>query len=218
MTRTLYGYWRSTAAYRVRIALGLKNLDWEQAVIDLRKGEQSDPRFLSLNPQGLVPFLVDGDVDSDRGLAQSLAIIEYLDEVYPTPSLIPGTAAERARIRALAQVVACDIHPINNLRVLQYLRTELKLSEDEVNVWARRWICAGFAVLENAIQDSIGPYMAGNSVTLADVCLVPQLYNARRVSTDLTVFPGLLSLEQRLFQLPAFEGARPENQPEALPV
>ncbi len=212
MSRVLYGYWRSTAAYRVRIALGLKGLEWDQTVIDLRIGQQSHPDFLRLNPQGMVPFLVDGE----HGLAQSLAIIEYLDEVYPEPSLIPGNAAQRAHVRALAQVVACDIHPINNLRVLQYLRKELGLDEDAVNQWAQRWIEAGFRSLEQALQKSSGPYLAGESVTLADICLVPQLYNARRVNTDLSAFPGLLALEHRLFQITAFEAARPENQPEAV--
>ncbi len=212
MNRTLYGYWRSTAAYRVRIALGLKGLEWDQSVIDLRFGHQSDPAFLKLNPQGMVPFLVDGDA----GLAQSLAIIEYLEEVYPDPPLIPGTPVERARIRALAMTVACDIHPINNLRVLNYLRKELGQDEAGVNQWAQRWINAGFRSLEQAAQVSTGPYLAGNMVTLADICLVPQLYNARRVETDLAPYPGLLALEERLFRLPAFEAARPENQPEAV--
>ncbi len=214
MSRTLYGYWRSTAAYRVRIALGLKGLTWDQSVIDLRLGQQSDPEFLRLNPQGMVPFLVDGDA----GLAQSLAIIEYLEEVYPDPPLIPGTALERARIRALAMTVACDIHPINNLRVLNYLRKELGQDEAGVNQWAQRWINAGFRSLEQAVQASTGPYLAGDTVTLADICLVPQLYNARRVETDLAPYPGLLALEERLFQMPPFEAARPENQPEAVPA
>lgn len=214
MSRILYGYWRSTAAYRVRIALGLKGLEWDQAVIDLRVGQQSEPAFLERNSQGMVPFLVDGE----HGLTQSLAIIEYLDETYPEPRLIPGNAAQRARIRALAQVVACDIHPINNLRVLQYLRNELKLDEAAVNQWAQRWIGAGFRSLEQAVQESSGRYMISDSVTLADICLVPQLYNARRVATDLAPFPGLLALEERLFRLPAFEAARPEKQPEATPA
>lgn len=211
MVRILYGYWRSSAAYRVRIALGLKGLPYDQAMVDLRIGEQSSPEFLAMNPQGLVPFLVDGD----NGLAQSLAIIEYLDEQYPDPPLIPGNALERARIRALAQVVACDIHPINNLRVLQYLRQQLGLDNDAVNAWAQHWIHAGFASLEHALRQSTGPFLAGSQITVADVCLVPQLYNARRVDTDLSAYPGLLALEERLQSVPAFDAARPERQPEA---
>lgn len=216
MSRTLFGYWRSTAAYRVRIALGLKGLEWDQKIVDLRIGQQSDPEFLSLNPQGMVPFLVDGKNGGATGLAQSLAIIEYLDEVYPDPPLIPGDAVNRARVRALAMTVACDIHPVNNLRVLQYLRKELGQDEAGVNQWAQRWINAGFRSLEQAARDSSGPYMIGDTVTLADICLAPQLYNARRVETDLSPYPALLALEERLFLVPAFEAARPENQPEAI--
>lgn len=212
MSRTLYGYWRSSAAYRVRIALGLKGLDYEQAMVDLRIGRQSAAEYLRLNPQGLVPLLVE---EGGQALAQSLAIIEYLDEVYPEPKLIPGDAFQRAHIRSLAQVVACDVHPLNNLRVLNYLRNELGLAEPGVNAWAQRWIQAGFAALEAALAESAGPCLAGDTVTLADVCLVPQIYNARRVETDLSPYPGLLALEERLQALPAFDAARPENQPEA---
>jgi len=209
--RTLYGYWRSSAAYRVRIALGHKGLDYEPAMVDLRINRQSDPEYLRMNPQGMVPMLV----DSGHPLTQSLAIIEYLDEVYPEPRLIPGDAVQRARIRSLAQVVACDIHPLNNLRVLTYLRKDLVLGEESVNAWARRWIEAGFATLETVLNGSSGPYLVGDTVTLADICLVPQMYNARRVETDLSAYPGLLALEERLQRMEAFDAARPENQPEA---
>ena len=212
--RTLYGYWRSTAAYRVRIALRLKQLAHDSIVIDLRTGEQSGERFRALNPQGFVPFLV----DRGEGLSQSLAIIEYLDETYPDPPLLPRNPVARAKVRALAQAVACDIHPINNLRVLNYLRGQLGLDAEQVNAWARSWIEPGFAALEAQAGETDGPYLAGNAVTLADICLVPQLYNARRVETDLSSYPALLAIEQALFMLPAFDESRPEKQPEALPA
>ena len=209
--RTLYGYWRSSAAYRTRIALGLKGLAYDAVVIDLRTGEQAEPAFKAINPQGFVPFLVDGDA----GMSQSLAIIEYLEEVYPEPPLLPAGAAERARVRALALTVACDIHPLNNLRVLKHLENDLGLDKGAVNAWARRWIEAGFDSLE---QQAADPYLTGDTVTLADICLVPQMYNARRVETDLSRFPKLLAIEARLQALPAFAAARPEVQPEAVPV
>jgi maleylacetoacetate isomerase len=211
LSRTLFGYWRSSAAYRVRIALGLKGLPYEPAMVDLRINMQSDAEYLRMNPQGMVPMLV----DEGQPLTQSLAIIEYLDEVYPEPRLIPGDAVQRARIRSLAQVVACDIHPLNNLRVLSYLRKDLGLEERGVNAWARRWIEAGFAALETVLGQSTGQYLHGDTVTLADICVVPQMYNARRVETDLSRFPKLLALEERLQRLAAFDKARPENQPEA---
>jgi maleylacetoacetate isomerase len=211
LSRTLFGYWRSSAAYRVRIALGLKGLPYEPAMVDLRINRQSDAEYLRMNPQGMVPMLV----DEGQPLTQSLAIIEYLDEVYPEPRLIPGDAVQRARIRSLAQVVACDIHPLNNLRVLKYLRKDLGLEEAGVNAWARQWIDAGFSTLETMLGNSTGQYLHGDTVTLADICLVPQMYNARRVETDLSRYPGLLALEERLQRVAAFDKARPENQPEA---
>jgi maleylacetoacetate isomerase len=211
LSRTLFGYWRSSAAYRVRIALGLKGLPYEPAMVDLRINRQSDAEYLRMNPQGMVPMLV----DEGQPLTQSLAIIEYLDEVYPEPRLIPGDAVQRARIRSLAQVVACDIHPLNNLRVLKYLRKDLGLEEAGVNAWARQWIDAGFSTLETMRGNSTGQYLHGDTVTLADICLVPQMYNARRVETDLSRYPGLLALEERLQRVAAFDKARPENQPEA---
>jgi maleylacetoacetate isomerase len=211
LSRTLYGYWRSSAAYRVRIALGLKGLPYEPAMVDLRINRQSDAEYLRMNPQGMVPMLV----DDGQPLTQSLAIIEYLDEVYPEPRLIPGDAVQRARIRSLAQIVACDVHPLNNLRVLKYLQKDLGLEEAGVNAWAQRWIDAGFATLETVLGNSTGQYLHGDTVTLADICLVPQMYNARRVETDLSRYPRLLALEERLQRLEALEKARPENQPEA---
>jgi maleylacetoacetate isomerase/maleylpyruvate isomerase len=210
MSRILYGYWRSTAAYRVRIALAWKNLSYESIAVDLRGGAQSSPAFTAVNPQGFVPFFVDGAAH----LGQSLAIIEYLEETYGGAPLLPKNALERARVRALAQVVACDIHPVNNLRVLKYLAHPLEHEQTEVEAWARHWIERGFAVLE-AEASRTGPYLTGDEVTLADVCLVPQLYNARRVSTDLAKYPRLLAIESKLRELAAFQAAQPEVQPDA---
>jgi maleylacetoacetate isomerase len=208
----LHDYWRSTAAYRVRIALALKGLDYQKVVVDLRIDAQSGRDFKAINPQGFVPYLVDGAV----GLSQSLAIIEYLDETYPDPPLLPGSAVHRARVRAMAEVVACDIHPINNLRVLKYLGGPLNLAKPQVEAWARHWIDSGFATLE-AQADEAESFLCGDQVTLADLCLVPQFYNARRVALDLAPFPRLTSIEARLMQIPAFDQSRPELQPEAVP-
>jgi maleylacetoacetate isomerase len=206
----LYGYWRSSAAYRVRIALEWKRLSYSHACVDLRTGVQAQADFTRLNPQGLVPFLQDGAL----GLSQSLAIIEYLEESYPLPALLPADRAQRAHIRAMAQVVACDIHPLNNLRVQKYLVDPLGHSATQVETWAQRWIVSGFSALEAQAHPN-GPYLTGSDVTLADVCLVPQVYNARRVNTDLAKFPRLVAVEERLSRLPEFAAARPEAQPDA---
>ena len=217
MARILYGYWRSSAAYRVRIALALKGLDYEPRYVNLRDGGQFDQDWLRLNPQGFVPYLIDDGLalGGGEGVTQSLAIIEYLDEQYPQQRLIPGNAAERARLRALAMTVACDIHPLNNLRVLKYLKNDLDLDQPRIDQWARHWVESGFAALEAAAARSGDDYLGGNTVTVADICLVPQLYNARRVETDLAPFPNLLEIEARLLELPAFQSARPEAQPDA---
>ena len=209
--RILYGYWRSSAAYRVRLALAFKGLGYKSKAIDLRSGAQSGVGFTMLNPQGLVPYLIDGDV----GLNQSLAIIEYLDETYPDPPLLPGDAVARARIRAAALTIACDIHPLNNLRVLNYLKGPLAVAPESVDLWAEHWITTGFAALEEAAAASTGRYLFGDSVTLADLCLVPQMYNARRIRADLTAFPSLVAIDKKLNALPAFRCARPEAQPDA---
>ena len=209
--RTLYGYWRSSAAYRVRIALALKGLDYDHKGIDLRAGAQSGVGFKLLNPQGLVPYLIDGEV----GLNQSLAIIEYLDETYPEPRLLPSDPVARARVRAAALAIACDIHPLNNLRVLKYLKNALGQEQAEIDAWAQHWIETGFAALEEIAEGSPGPYLFGGAVTLADVCLVPQMYNARRVRADLTRFPRLVEIDKALNALPAVRKARPEAQPDA---
>lgn len=209
--RTLYSYWRSSAAYRVRLALAVKGLAWDTAVIDLRQGAQSGVGFTMLNPQGLVPYLIDGEV----GLNQSLAIVEYLDETYPAPPLLPGDAVARARIRAAALTVACDIHPLQNLRVLEYLKGPLGQSDDAAAGWARHWIETGLAALEEVAEAGQGPYLFGEAVTMADLCLVPQLYNARRFQADVARFPRLGAIDKALNRLPAFAAARPERAPDA---
>ena len=209
--RTLYDYWRSSAAYRVRIALHHKGLAFDQTPIDLRTGAQSGVGYTMLNPQGLVPFLIDGDT----GIAQSLAIVEWLEEAHPEPPLLPGDAAMRARIRGAALGIACDIHPLNNLRVLKYLKSEMGQEQDATDAWARHWIEAGLGALEEQAERAAGRYLFGDTVTLADVCLVPQLYSARRFQADVARFPALGEIDKRLNALPAFQAARPERQPGA---
>jgi maleylacetoacetate isomerase len=204
----LYSYWRSSASYRVRIALALKRIDCEIRPVDLRSGAHRSPDYLRLNPQGLVPCLIDGDAV----IGQSLAILEYLEEGYPEPALLPTQPAARAKVRAAAQVIVADIHPINNLRVLTYLITELGQSQHVVDDWITHWIDAGFQSLEVIAK---APYLFGETVTMADLCLVPQIYNARRFGVDLTPYPRLLAIEGNLMALPAFDRARPENQPDA---
>jgi maleylacetoacetate isomerase len=213
--RILYGYWRSSAAYRVRLALAIKKLAYTSKAIDLRSGAQSGIGYTMLNPQGLVPYLIDSGPDGDVGLNQSLAIIEYLDETYPDPPLLPGTAIERARIRAAALTIACDIHPLNNLRVLNYLKDPLGTDQDAVDRWSEHWITSGFAAIEETAANSRGRYLFGDVVTLADVCLVPQMFNARRVHADLTAMPSLVAIDKRLNALPAFRRAAPFVQPDA---
>ena len=215
MALKLYTYWRSSAAFRVRIALNLKRLDYESVPKHLLRdgGEQRNSDYLALNPQGLVPAL-----DHDGSLVtQSLAICEYLEEVYPEPRLLPGDAVARAGIRAMALAVACDIHPLNNLRVMQYLRGELRQDDDAVNRWARHWIARGFEALEQFIarHSADGLHCYGPGVTLADVFLLPQVFNARRVELDLAPFPRLAAVAAHLEGLPAFDAARPERQPDA---
>jgi maleylacetoacetate isomerase len=212
----LHSYWRSSAAYRVRIALNLKQLHAEQLPLGLRSGEQRAPEYLALNPQGLVPTLV-----VEQGvLTQSLAIIEYLEELQPSPPLLPPDAFGRARVRAMAMVVACDIHPLNNLRVLRYLKASLGASQEAIDEWARHWIAAGLQSLEVLAQQhtSDGKHLYGSSITLADVCLVPQMYNARRLGCELTSYPLLVAVAAALESMPAFVQAAPERQPDADPA
>lgn len=211
----LYGYFRSSATYRVRIALNLKGIPWQSVVVDLRApvSAQHTREFRGLNPHGLIPVLVDGE----RTLTQSLAIIEYLEETHPQPPLLPRDAAARAEVRALALAVACDIHPLNNLRVLNHLRGPLGHDDAAVNAWYGHWIAQGFAALERdaARLSGDGRHMYGTAVTLADVCLVPQMANARRYHCDLTPYPTLRAICAYLESLPAFAQAAPEVQPDA---
>jgi maleylpyruvate isomerase len=213
----LYGYFRSSAAYRVRIALGLKGMAWETVAVDLRApvSAQHTAEFRRLNPHGLVPVLADGE----RALTQSLAIIEYLDETHPHPPLLPRSPAERAEVRALALAVACDIHPLNNSRVLEYLRRQLAQDESAVNAWYAHWIAAGLAALELDARrlSGDGQHMYGSSVTVADVCIVPQMANARRFNCDIAPYPTLRGICAHLESLPAFAQAAPALQPDAAP-
>jgi len=203
-----YEYWRSSAAYRVRIALKLKGVDYESRPVDLREGEQRSSNFLAMNPQGLVPML---EIDGHR-LTQSLAIIGYLDARFPNQPLIPASAAERALVVAMAMIVACDIHPLNNLRVLQYLKNELGHSQDEADAWYRHWISEGLAALEAMARPSAGKFLFGDAPTGADVCLVPQLYNARRFNVPLDDYPTLLRAEENANKLDGFAAAHPDRQ------
>jgi maleylpyruvate isomerase len=211
----LYHYFRSSASYRVRIALNFKGLPWQTALVDLRApvSAQHTPEFRAVNPQGLIPVLADGE----QVITQSLAIIEYLEETHPQPPLLPRTAAERALVRSLALAVACDIHPLGNLRVLNYLRANLHADDQVVNAWAGQWIGLGFAALEERVQHTSGDglHMFGSSVTVADVCIVPQMYTARRYQVDVAPYPRLRAICAQLESLPAFARAAPEAQPDA---
>lgn len=215
MSIDLYNYFRSSSAYRVRIALGLKGLDYRYLPVHLNRdgGEQFKPAFSSLNPQQLVPLLDDGAAR----VSQSLAIIEYLDELYPAPSLLPGTPAERARVRALALAIACDIHPLNNLRVLKFLTGPMGLGEEAKAKWVAHWHELGLDALERQLAGDArrGAFCAGDAPTMADCCLVPQLFNARRFGMDLAPYPVLRAIEANCLGLPAFARAHPEHQPDA---
>jgi len=204
----LYDYWRSSAAYRVRIALNLKSVDYESRQIDLREGDQQSADYRAINPQGFVPML---EIDGHR-LTQSIAIIAYLDLRYPNQPLIPACAAERAHVTALALTIACDIHPLNNLRVLKYLKNELGHSQDEVDDWYRHWISERLPALETMAAGKAGKFMFGDAPTGADVCLVPQLYNARRFDVPLNDYPTLLRAEENANKLDAFAAAHPDKQ------
>jgi maleylpyruvate isomerase len=211
----LYNYFRSSASFRVRIALGLKNLPYEYRAVHLTRGggEQFAPEFRALNPQGLVPVLVDGGAL----LTQSLAILEYLEEVHPDPPLLPKSARERARVRELALSLACEVHPLNNLRVLSYLASELGATQEAKSKWYRHWIALGLGPLEAQVAKSphTGRFCHGDTPSLADCCLVPQLFNARRFECDLSSYPTLLAIERRCNELPAFRDAAPDRQPDA---
>lgn len=211
----LYGYWRSSAAYRVRIALNLKGLAYESRAVHLLRdgGEQHAAAYRQLNPQQLIPCLVDGE----QVVTQSVAIIEYLDETRPAPPLLPADPAGRARVRALALAVACDVHPLGNLRVLQYLETELNADDAVRTEWSRHWIATGFDSIEQMLADSpaTGRYCHGDTPGLADACLIPQMYNARRWKLPLENYPTIVRIVDACNALEAFRDAMPEAQPDA---
>jgi len=208
----LYSYFRSSAAYRVRIALNLKGLSYEILPIHLTKqgGEQRRPEYRSINPQMRVPALA---LSGGEVLTQSLAIIDYIEETHPQPRLLPDDPVRRANIRAIAQTIACDIHPLNNLVVLQYLKRTLDHDQATIDAWYVHWIVSGFEAIEAMIAP--GPYAFGAEVTLADLCLVPQVANARRYKVPLEKFPRIVAVDAACQKLAAFEQARPENQPDA---
>ena len=211
----LYTYFRSSAAYRVRIALNLKGLEYESLPLHLTRGggEHRHADYLAVNPQGLIPLLIDGATR----IAQSLAIIEYLEETHPEPPLLPRAPAARARARSLALVIACDTHPLNNLRVLNYLRAPLGLDAAAVSEWYRHWVACGLHALEAEAAGAQGDarHLVGSAVTVADICLVPQMYNARRFACDLTPYPRLNEISAHLEGLRAFAKAAPAAQPDA---
>jgi maleylacetoacetate isomerase len=208
----LYPYFRSSAAYRARIALNLKGISYETTSVHLIKdgGHNRRPEYRAINPQMRVPSLV---APGGEVLIQSLAIIEYLDETHPQPPLLPKDPIARAKVRALSELIACDIHPLNNTSTLRYLKNKLGHEQAAIDVWYHHWVLEGFEALEQLIDAS--PYCCGDAVTIADVCLVPQVFNARRLKVPLDKFPRILSVEAECLKLPAFDRARPENQPDA---
>lgn len=209
----LYTYWRSSAAFRVRIALYLKGLAFESIPVHLARDEQHGAVFKDVNPQELIPVLRHGD----RVLTQSLAIMEYLDETFPERPLLPAVARDRQRVRAIAAMVACDIHPLGNLRVQQYLERELGATQEQREAWSRHWIGKGFEALERVLADSpaTGEFCEGDRPTMADCCLVPQVYNARRFNLDVAAYPTIARIDSACQQLDAFKAARPEAQADA---
>ena len=207
----LFNYFRSSASYRVRIALALKGLDYDDRPVHLAKNEQFNESYSAVSAARLVPLLRDGE----HALTQSLAIIEYLEETHPTPALLPAAPAERARVRALAMDIACEILPLNNLRVLRYLVRDLKVSEDDKNRWYRHWVETGLEVVERQLAARPSAFCHGDAPTLADCCLVPQIFNARRFDCRLEHVPNVMRVFEACMALPAFEATRPENCPDA---
>lgn len=207
----LYTYFRSSSSFRVRIALNLKDIAYEPVFVHLVKGEQSSEAYKAKNPMGLVPALeVDGKV-----LAESVAIIEYLDEVAPAPAFLPEEPMDRAVVRAMVNVIACGIQPLNNLAVLKYLKEPLGKEQADVDQWYTHWIERGFEAMEKMVAEHGGAYCFGDKVTMADVFLIPQIWNGRRFNTDMTPYPNLMRVEEALYQIDAFDKAKPENQPDA---
>lgn len=215
----LYSYFRSSASYRVRIALHLKGLAFETVPIDLIKngGAQFAPAYRRLNPDALVPALIDDAQEGPAVLTQSLAIIEYLDEMHPAPPLLPQNPVDRAYVRGIALSIACDIHPLNNLRVLRYLMRDLKISEDDKNAWYRHWCEQGLTAIEASLarDKRVGRFCYGDAPTLADCCLIPQIANARRVDCDFSGMPTIMRINEACLALDAFAKAAPANQPDA---
>jgi len=208
----LYNYFRSSASYRVRIALALKGLTYDYVPVHLPRGEHRQTAYADIAAEGLVPLL---ELDDGTRLSQSLAIIEFLDERYPAPALLPADALGRARVRALAQVIACEIHPLNNLRVLKYLSGTLQLQEDAKNTWYRHWVRTGLEAFERQLaQQPAGRYCAGDAPTLADCCLVPQIFNARRFATPLDDLPRTMAAFEACMALPAFAQTQPSACPD----
>ncbi|MBO9601907.1 MAG: maleylacetoacetate isomerase [Novosphingobium sp.] len=206
----LHGYWRSTASWRIRIALALKGIAHEQITHDLRTGEQGDEDYLALNPQGLVPALV----APGGTFPQSLAILEWLEESWPVPRLLPEDRTGRARVRAMADLICCDIHPLNNLRVLRALRADFGADDAAIEAWVGGWIGAGFAVLERQIAQFGGRFAFGDAPTFADCCLVPQVYAAERFAVDLDPFPAIRRVAADCSDMPSFRSAHPAHQPD----
>lgn len=211
--RELYTFFRSSTSYRVRIALAVKGLDWQAHYVSLPRMEHRAPDYMHLNPQGLVPTLV----EAGRVVQQSLAILEYLDEAYPEPPFLPGDAFDRAYIRGLSQIIGCDIHPLNNIRVLKWLKARWGVSEAETNQWYGHWIAEGFRSFEATLAREArhGTYCFGDQLTMADICLVPQVANARRFDCDLADFPITVAIADRAAELPAFQRVAPSTQADA---
>ena len=209
----LYSFWRSSACYRVRIALNLKRVAFETMVVNLPGNQQHDAAFKEINPQEIIPVLMHGG----RVLRQSLAIMEYLDETWPENPLLPSVARDRQRARAIAQAIACEIHPLNNLRVMKYLETNFGANQDQRESWMRHWITEGFDALEEVLDDnpSTGAFCEGDRPTIADCCLVPQVYNAKRFGVDMAPYPNIERINADCLALEAFDLARPELQPDA---
>ena len=212
MSIRLYSYWRSSAAYRVRIALNLKGLPYETVPVSLLPGESEhrEESYRARNPQMLVPFLEDGDVHA----AQSMAILEYLEEAYPEPPLLPQVLGRRAAVRSFCNSICCDVHPLNNLRVLVYLKETFGVTDEQRDAWYAHWIHESFRAAEIAAASHGGPFVFGVRPTLADACLIPQIYNARRFDVPLGDYPALVAIDAHCNALPGFEAAVPENQPD----